>query len=66
MKRSAISEHLINDPMCGKNYKESGFSILSKSMNYCDLIKLEAVLIKLYKREFCKQNYFYYAVSLFS
>ena len=50
MKRSAIAEHLIKNPICGKNYNESSFSILKKCINCFYMIKLdEAILIKLYK-----------------
>ena len=52
MKRCARAEHLINNPICGKNYNESSFSILRKCMNYLDVIKLEAILNKLYKPNF--------------
>ena len=66
MKRSAIAEHLINNRICGKNYNESSFSILRKCMNYFDLIKLEAILIKLYKPKLCKHKDFDYIVCLSS
>ena len=64
MKRSAIAEHLINNRICGKNYNESSFSILRKCVNYFDVIKLQAILIKLYKPKLCKQKDFYSTVSL--
>ena len=56
MKRSSIAEYLISNLICAKNYNESSLSMLRKCMNYCNLIKLEATLIKLDKPELCKQN----------
>ena len=37
-----------------------------KCFNYFDMIKLEAILIKLLKPIFSKQKYFDYTVALFS
>ena len=36
MKRSVISEHLVNNPKCGKSYNELRFSILRKCYNKYD------------------------------
>ena len=49
-----------------KKYNESTFSILRKSFNYFDVIKLEAISIKLFKAKHCKQKYFDYTFALFS
>ena len=46
MKRSVISENLVNNPICGKIYNESRFSILRKCYNKYDLRKLKVILIK--------------------
>ena len=64
MKKSAITEHLIN-PDCAKNYNECSFNILRKCTNWFDLMKLEAILIKIYKPKLCKQKDYNYTVSLY-
>ena len=56
MKRSVTPEHLIKNPVCRKNYNKSCFSFLRKYTSYLDVIKLEAILIKLYKPKLCKQK----------
>ena len=58
MKISTIAVHLINKPICGKNYNEFSFSILRKCTNYFNVIKLEATLIKHYKPKLYKQIIF--------
>ena len=47
MNRSVILEYLVNYPKCGKNNNESRFRLLRKCYNNYDLIKLEAILMKL-------------------
>ena len=64
-KRSAISEHLINNANCTEKYNISMFSIMKQCANKFDLIKMEAILIHLYKPELCKQKDFDYTVVLF-
>ena len=49
-----------------KKYNESTFSILRKSFNYFDVIKLETTLIKLLKPKLCKQKHFDHTVALSS
>ena len=66
MKRSVIAEYLINNPIRGKNYGESSFSILRKCMNHFDMIKFEAMLVILYKPKLCKRRGFDYTICLFS
>ena len=52
-KRSAISEHLINNANCAYKYNISMFSIKKQCANKFDLIKMEAILIHLFKPELC-------------
>ena len=42
------------------------FDILKQCANKFDLIKMEAILIYLYKPELCKQKEFDYTVALFN
>ena len=65
-KRSAIAEHLINNPTCAQKYSESNFKILRQCWNSFELVKLEAILIHLNKPDLCKQKEFDYIVSLFN
>ena len=65
MNRSVISEHLVHNLTCGKSYNKSRFRILSKCYYNYDLIKLEAILIKINKPILNKQKDFDYVVSLF-
>ena len=41
------------------------FSIMKQCANEFDSIKMEAILIHLYKQELCKQKEFNYTVTLF-
>ena len=66
MNRSSIAEHLIKNPICGKNFNDSSFKILRSNTNNFDLIKIEAIYIHLNKPKLCKQKEFDYSVSLFS
>ena len=66
INRSSIAEHLIKNPICGKNFNDSSFKILRSSTNNFDLIKIEAIYIHLNKPKLCKQKEFDYSVSLFS
>ena len=65
-KRSAIAEHLIDNPASAVKYNESNFKILRQSLNSFELVKLEAILIHLNKPDLCKQKEFDYIVSLFN
>ena len=65
-KRSAISEHLINNVNCAKTYNISMFSCMKQCANKYDLIKMEAILIHLHRPELCKQKEFDYTVALFN
>ena len=65
-KRSAISEHLINNVNCAKKYNVTMFSSMKQCSNKYDLIKMEAILIHLYRPELCKQKEFDYIVALFN
>ena len=66
INRSSIAEHLIKNPICGKNFNDSSFKILRSTANNFDLIKIEAIYIHLNKPKLCKQKEFDYSVSLFS
>ena len=64
-KRSAISEHLINNANCAEKYNISMFGTIKQCANKFDLIKIKAILNHLYKPELCKQKEFDYTVALF-
>ena len=66
IKRSSISEHLVNNPLCGKSYNEKMFKIMRSCTNILDLVKIEAIYIHLNKPELCKQREFDYSLSLFN
>ena len=61
-----ISKHLINNPYCGKNYKDITFKIVQQCSNVQDLVKMEAIFIYLNKPELCKQKEFDYVVAPFN
>ena len=65
-KRSAISEHLVNNLDCASNYNLKRFKIVKNCFHISDLIKLEAICILLRKPKLCKHKDFDYTVSLFS
>ena len=61
--RSVISERLVNNPDTLSN--GSRFRILWKCYNNYDVIKLEAILIKIKNLKLNKQKVFDYVISLF-
>ena len=66
MKKSAIAEHLVNNPSCGKKFAVSNFSVMRQCSNTLELIRLEAILIHLDKPNLCKKKEFDYTLALFS
>ena len=63
MNRSVISEHLVNNPTCGKSFGQLRYSVRRKGYNKYNLVKLEAILNKINKPKLNKQKYFDYVVS---
>ena len=55
MKRSVISEHLVNNPECEKSYNKLRFRILSNCYNNYDLMKHGNILIKINMPKLNKQ-----------
>ena len=43
IKRSSISEHLVKNPVCGKNYNKMRFKILKSCSKIFDKDKIEAI-----------------------
>ena len=66
IKKSAIAEHLVNNPSCGKKFALSNFSVMRQCSNTLELIRLEAILIHLNKPNLCKKKEFDYTLALFS
>ena len=66
IKKSAIAEHLVNNPSCGKKFAVSNFSVMRQCSNTLELIRLEAILIHLDKPNLCKKKEFDYTLALFS
>ena len=52
---SAIGQHLLDNPICAKNYSDEKFTILSFSRSSFHLSALEAVYIKSCKPNLCRQ-----------
>ena len=48
-KRSAISEHLVNNSHCASNYSLNRFKIIKNCFSISVLIKLEAICIYIKK-----------------
>ena len=65
IKKSAIAEHLMNNPSCGKKFALSNFSVMRQCSNTLELIRLEAILIHLNKPNLCKKKEFDYTLALF-
>ena len=65
-KGCAISEHLINNANYAEKYNTPMFSIIKQCANKFHLIKMEVILIHLYRPELCKQKEFDYNVALFN
>ena len=57
---SAIGQHLLDNPICAKNYGDEKFTILSFGRSSFHLSALEAVYIKSCKPNLCHQKEFVY------
>ena len=66
LKRSAIAEHLVNNPDCTSNYNFKIFKNIKNCYSIFNLNKLEAICILLRKPKLCKHKDFDYTVFLFS
>ena len=62
---SAIAEHLLNNPGCGKNYHQDMFEILAQARSPFHLSILESLYITYFKPILCKQKQFVYSTVLF-
>ena len=62
---SAIGQHLVENPECGRSFKDDQFTILSRARSEFHLSVLEAVYILSLKPPLCKQKNFVYTTLLF-
>ena len=62
--KSAIDQHLLDNPMCSKNCSDGKFTILSFGRSPFHLSALEAVYIKPCKPNLCRQEEFVYNLKL--
>ena len=65
-KRSANTEHLVNNSDCASNYNLKRFKTIKSCFCISDLNKLESICILIRKPKLCKHKDFDYTVSLFS
>ena len=61
---SAIGQHLLDNPICAKNYSDEKFTILSFDRSSFHLFALKAVYIKSCKPKLCRQKEFFYNLKL--
>ena len=61
---SAIGQHLLDNPVCAKNYSDEKFTILSFGRWSFHLSALEAVYIKSCKPNLCREKEFVYNLKL--
>ena len=66
MKKSALSENLVNNTCCRNNFDISKFSIMRQCSNTLELIRLEAIQIHLNKPNLCKKKEFDSYLALFT
>ena len=62
---SAIGQHLLDNQVCAKNFKENSFSVVARAENSFQLHILEALYIQSLKPSLCKQKKFVYQTRLF-
>lgn len=62
--RSAIGQHLLDNPICAENFSLDNFSILSQARNSFQLHVLEAWFIHFHKPVLCKQKELIYKLKL--
>ena len=60
----AIAQHLLDNPICAKNYSNEKFTIISFGCSSFHLSALEAVYIKSCKPNLCRQQKFVYNLKL--
>ena len=60
----AIAQHLLDNPICAKNYSNEKFTIISFGCSSFHLSALEAVYIKSCKPNLCRQKKFVYNLKL--
>ena len=65
-KRSSVAENLVKNREFANTYDLFSFEIVYHYNNVTYLIKMEAISIYLEIPVLCKQNEFYYKVSIFS
>ena len=63
IKKSAIAQHLVNNPSCGKKFTLSNFSVMRQCSNTLELIRFEAILIHLNKPNLCQKKEFDYTLA---
>ena len=63
--RSSIGLHLLENPLCAKEYSNDSFKILSKARHGFHLDVLEAIFINNHKPILCKHKDFVYHAKLF-
>ena len=61
--KCAIGQHLLDNPMCAKNYIDKKFTILFDRSSFY-LSALEAVYIKSHKTNLCSQKEFVYNLKI--
>ena len=59
---SVIHQHLLDDPICTKNYSEEKFTVSFGRLSF-HLFALEAVYIKSSKPNLCHQKKFVYSLK---
>ena len=62
--RSAIGQHLLNNPLCAEHFSTERFSILDRARNSFQLHVLEAWHIHFLKPVLCKQKELIYKLKL--
>ena len=61
---SAIGQHLLDNPICAKNYSDKKFTILLFGRSSFHLSALKAVYIKSCKPNLCRQKEFAHNLKL--
>ena len=62
---SAIGQHLLTNPECGKTYTDDNFWIIGQGRSSFHLVFLESVYIKTQNPVLCKQKDFIFLLGLF-
>ena len=61
---SAIGQHILDNPICDKNYADKKFTILLSGCSSFYLSALQAVFIKSCKPNLCRQKAFVYNLKI--